>query len=28
MRFNIPNLLSLLRLFLIPVFVVTFYLPF
>ncbi|SJL82983.1 CDP-diacylglycerol--glycerol-3-phosphate 3-phosphatidyltransferase [Vibrio palustris] len=28
MRFNIPNILSLIRLFLIPVFVVTFYLPF
>ncbi|MGF1698001.1 CDP-diacylglycerol--glycerol-3-phosphate 3-phosphatidyltransferase [Vibrio kyushuensis] len=28
MRFNIPNILSLLRLFLIPVFVVAFYLPY
>lgn len=28
MRFNIPNILSLLRLFLIPVFVVIFYLPY
>ncbi|KEY91167.1 CDP-diacylglycerol--glycerol-3-phosphate 3-phosphatidyltransferase [Candidatus Photodesmus blepharus] len=27
MRFNIPNILSLLRLFLIPIFVVVFYLP-
>ncbi len=28
MRLNIPNILSLLRLFLIPVFVVVFYLPY